>query len=66
MAQKKTNKAAGDPIQFELDAIKRLLTLFLIKAGAPQGEIAMALDVDQSVVSRMFSARKVQKFDNVK
>ncbi len=59
-------KATNDPLQVELDAIKRLLTLLLIKAGTPQGEIAMALCVDQSVVSRMFPARKVKKFEAVK
>ncbi len=37
----------------------------LIKAGTSQGEIAMALRVDQSVVSRMFSARKVTRFEGV-
>lgn len=61
MPQKKTKKPK-DPIQAELDSIKRLLTLLLLKAGAPQGEIAMALGVDQSVVSRMFPARKVKSF----
>jgi len=59
-------KATNDPLQVELDAIKRLLTLLLIKAGTPQGEIAMALGVDQSVVSRMFPARKVKKFEVAK
>lgn len=59
-------KATNDPLQVELDAIKRLLTLLLIKAGTPQGEIAMALGVDQSVVSRMFPARKVKRFEVVK
>jgi predicted transcriptional regulator len=56
----KANQPKKDPILIELDAIKRLLALALVKAGSPQGEIAMALDVDQSVVSRMFSARKVK------
>lgn len=66
MAQKRTNKATGDPILAELDAIKRLITLLLLKAGAPQSEIAMALDVDQSVISRMIPARKVTKFESAK
>lgn len=60
---KAKKKTISDPIQAELDSIKRLLTLLLVKAGTPQGEIAMALDVDRSVVSRMFAARKVKKFD---
>lgn len=46
----------------ELDAIKRLLILALTKAGASQGEIAMALHTDQANVSRMFPARKVKRF----
>ena len=57
------NKRNGtDPVIDELDAIKRLLVLLLIKAGTRQGEIAMALAVDQSEVSRMFPSRKVQRF----
>ena len=66
MAQTGKKKATGDPIQVELDSIKRLLALLLLKAGTSQGEIAMALGVDQSVVSRMFPARKVKKFDEGK
>ena len=57
-------KSSDDPGTVQLDCIKRLLTLLLLKAGASQGEIAMALDVDQSVVSRMFPARKVKKFND--
>lgn len=52
----------SDSVQEELDAIKRLLVLLLIKAGTAQGEISLALGIDQSVVSRMFPARKVKKF----
>ena len=52
-----------DPTLKELDAIKRLLILLLIKAGASQGEIAMALHTDQANVSRMFPARKVKRFE---
>lgn len=60
----KTKRKTGgidDPVVRELDAVKRLLTLFLLKVGSSQGEVAMALQVDQSVVSRMFPARKVEK-----
>lgn len=57
------NKRNGtDPVIDELDAIKRLLILLLIKAGTRQGEIAMALNVVQSEVSKMFPSRKVQRF----
>ena len=66
MAKGKRKKSIDDPIQAELNSIKRLLTLLLLKAGTPQEEIAMALDVDRSVVSRMFPARKVKKFEQLK
>jgi predicted transcriptional regulator len=59
---KKNRLTPEDPTLKELDAIKRLLILLLVKAGAAQGEIAMALDVDQAAVSRMFPARKVKRF----
>lgn len=64
MAQgKRKTKPIEDPIQTELDSIKRLLILLLLKAGTPQAEIAKALhDVDPSVVSRMFSGVKIKKF----
>ncbi len=63
---KKQTKAIQDPTLKELDAIKRLLILMLIKAGASQGEIAMALHTDQANVSRMFPARKVMRFEDAK
>lgn len=59
-------KEQPNPIQVELESLKRLMTLFLLKAGASQGEIAMALGVHQSEVSRMFSARRVKKFEVLK
>lgn len=45
-----------DPVQKELNDIKRLLVLLLRREGASQAEVAAALDVAQSSVSRMFSA----------
>ncbi len=63
MAKGKRKKIITDPVQAELDSIKRLLTLLLLKAGSSQGEVAMALDIDPSAVSRMFPARKVKKFE---
>ena len=65
MKKKKTN-VPQDPTLKELDGIKRLLILMLIKAGASQGEIAMALHTDQANVSRMFPARKVKRFEHGK
>ena len=46
----------------ELGAIKRLLTLLLVKAGTSQEEVSVALQTDRSVVSRMLPARKVKSF----
>jgi transcriptional regulator len=63
---KKRTKTIQDPTLRELDAIKRLLILMLIKAGASQGEIAMALHTDQANVSRMFPARKIKRFEDGK
>lgn len=53
-----------DPVVRELDAIKRLLMLQLLKTGAQQSEIALALDVDASEVSRMMPARKIKTPDS--
>jgi predicted transcriptional regulator len=44
-----------DPLLSELVSIKRLLAFALLRMGASQGEVASALGVDQSAVSRMFS-----------
>ncbi len=52
----------SDPIQRELDSIKRLLILLLLKGGATQEEIGTALQIDRSAVSRMFPSRKIRKF----
>jgi hypothetical protein len=46
----------------ELDGIKRLLAVLLIKAGTPQSEIAMALEMDQANLSRILPARKFKRF----
>jgi len=53
-AGKSGNSTPGDPIVKELEDIKRLQILALIRDGATQGEIAVALGVNQSSVSRMF------------
>ena len=50
---KNANKSA-DPVQEEVQDIKRLLVLQLMRDGASQGEIAAALGVSQPSVSRMF------------
>lgn len=43
-----------DPILEELIAIKRLLVFQSLKAGATQKEVASALNLDPSRISRMF------------
>jgi len=66
--EKKTatqKQEVDDPILTELYSIKRLITLFLLKAGATQDEVAMALDIDQSNVSRLFP-NKIKKFELMK
>lgn len=50
----------------ELIAIKKLIMLLLLKAGASQDEVAAALGVDQSSVSRMFPGVKIKKFNEAK
>ena len=50
----KTKATVKDPVQVELEAIKRLMVLALLRTGASQKEVAAALRADQSHVSRMF------------
>ena len=59
---KASKNAFSDPIRNELDSIKRLLVLLLLKGGATQGEVSTALMVDQGTVSRMFPGIKIRKF----
>jgi hypothetical protein len=51
----------SDPMVKELDAIKRLLILQLVTSGVQAGDIASALQVDRSVISRLFPTRKVKR-----
>jgi hypothetical protein len=51
-----TEKEAKD-----LDAIKRLMILLLYKIGSSSDEIGTALDVDSSVVRKMFATRKIKR-----
>jgi len=55
MAKAKT--AQVDPVLAELIAIRRLMVFSVLKSGASQKQVAAALGVDQSQVSRMFSER---------
>jgi hypothetical protein len=45
----------------ELESIKKLLLLLLVKLGSDSDEIAMALGIDSSGVRKLISMRKVQK-----
>jgi len=46
----------------ELNKLKNLLILFLLKSGTSQKEIALALGVDQGTVSRILPSNKIKKF----
>ena len=59
---KKGTKSIQDPTVRDLDAIKRLLMLLLLKAGASQREIAKPLDMDQGNFSRAYPIGKVKRF----
>jgi DNA invertase Pin-like site-specific DNA recombinase len=63
MAKRKKKKKSDDnPLVRELDAIKRLLAVFLLKSGASHADVAKALGVDRTVVARMFPARQIRPF----
>ena len=47
-----------------LEDIRRLMMLLLLKLGSTSDEIALALQVDSSVVRRLISARQVKKLIN--
>jgi DNA-directed RNA polymerase specialized sigma subunit len=44
-------------IQLELEGIKYLIALYLLKLGATQTEVAAAIGVDQSTISRKFPSK---------
>lgn len=54
----KSSSTIDELMLAELAAIKRLLVFALTKADASQKEIAVALGIDQSQVSRMFGGPK--------
>jgi hypothetical protein len=50
----KSATTSSDPTAKELQAIKRLMILFMIRNGLNQDDIAKALEMDRSTVSKMF------------
>jgi hypothetical protein len=48
-----------DDVVVQIEAVKRLLVLLLMKSGSSQGEIARALGVNQATVSRHFGIGEV-------
>jgi hypothetical protein len=51
----------ADPVLKELDGIKRLLILGLLTSGVQATDVARALGVDKSAVSRLVPARRIRK-----
>lgn len=47
--------------QQQLEDIKRLLVLLLLKCGSTSEEVALALQVDSSVVRRMLPGRQIKR-----
>lgn len=45
----------------EIEQVKRLLILLLVKIGGSSAEIGAALGIDQSAIRRLVPARKVRK-----
>ena len=63
MSKKKTRSTnTQTPNEKELNAIKRLLMLLLVKTGATQEELALALQINQEDVSRMMPTRGIKKY----
>jgi hypothetical protein len=61
---RKKDVSSSDQILKEFETIKRLLALMLIKAGASQDELGIALQLDRSGVSRMLPSSKIKPFNS--
>ena len=59
--KRKKKKAKGDPTAEALEGIKRLLILQLTTSGVTGKEVASALGVDASVVSRLVGKPKTKR-----
>ena len=51
----------GDPVQKELEAIKRLVILLLVKLGATSDEIGDALGLSAQRVRQLVATAKIKK-----
>jgi len=51
----------AEPVLKELQSIKKLLILLLIKSGGTSEEIGQSLEVDSSTIRKMFPMRKIRK-----
>jgi DNA-binding transcriptional ArsR family regulator len=54
---KKTGESDAIGVLRELEDIKRLMILALLRDGVPQGDIAKAMGVSQPTISRMFPGK---------
>ena len=50
----------------EIEGVKRLLMLLLLKIGTPSKEIGTALDIHSSIIRRMFPSKEIRKIKNLK
>ncbi len=57
-------KSIDRPVEIgaEIEAVKRLLILLLLKLDSTSEEIGGALGVDSSAVRRLVPSRKIKKF----
>lgn len=53
----------ADRAQEDLEAIKRLLILLLLKLGATSDEIGLALDMHAGAVRKLIPTTKIKKLD---
>lgn len=59
------SEPAEDPVAQDLEAIKGLLVLLLMKCGAKQSEIAKAIGMSQATVSKRFGLGKARPITTV-
>lgn len=50
----------------EIESVKRLLMLLLLKLGATSEEIGAALDMDSSGIRKMFPIRSIKKIETIR